>query len=102
LAVADIADLIEKATSASDAESSKPDPDVVHAALRRGRLAPERAVMLGDTPYDVAAARRAGVATIAFRCGGWPDGDLAGALAVYAGPADLLARFDASPLAPRR
>jgi phosphoglycolate phosphatase-like HAD superfamily hydrolase len=54
--------------------------------------------MIGDTPYDVEAARRAGVAIIAFRSGGWSDRDLDGALAVYDGPADLLARIDASPL----
>jgi len=55
--------------------------------------------MLGDTPYDIAAATKAGVSVIAFRCGGWADENLAGAIAVYDGPAHLLERFDSSPLA---
>jgi phosphoglycolate phosphatase-like HAD superfamily hydrolase len=55
-------------------------------------------MMIGDTPYDIDAARRAGVAVIAFRCGGWADADLDGAVAIYDGPWDLLARLDDSPL----
>ena len=55
--------------------------------------------MIGDTPYDIEAAERAGVPTIAFRSGGWPDKDLAGATAIYDGPADFLAHLDESPLA---
>jgi phosphoglycolate phosphatase-like HAD superfamily hydrolase len=62
-------------------------------------VASGEAIMLGDTPYDVQAARAAGVGCVAFRSGGWQDPDLAGALAVYDDPADLLARFDASPFA---
>jgi phosphoglycolate phosphatase-like HAD superfamily hydrolase len=81
-------------------ERSKPDPDVVCAALAKGKLRPETAIMLGDTPYDIEAAGRAGVPTIAFRCGGWwDDRALAGALAIYDDPAALLADFDRSPLA---
>ena len=44
---------------------------------------------------------RAGVDTIAFRCGGWSDEDLGGAVAIYDGPWDLLTRLDRSLLAPR-
>lgn len=66
-----VADLIEAKTSSSDAEESKPDPDIVQAALDQAEVEPPEAVMLGDTPYDVEAAGRAGVATIALRCGGW-------------------------------
>ena len=79
-------------------EPSKPDPDVVQAALRRLDLRPNEVVMVGDTPYDLEAARLANVASILFRTGGWPDVQLAGALAIYDGPWDLLARFDDSPL----
>jgi phosphoglycolate phosphatase-like HAD superfamily hydrolase len=50
--------------------------------------------MIGDTPYDVEAASRAGVAAIALRCGGWDDEALRGALAIYDGPWDLLAHVD--------
>lgn len=98
LRIAAASDLLEGASSADDAGSSKPDPDVVHAALRRLAQAPAEVVMIGDTPYDVEAAGRAGVRAIAFRCGGWDDERLKGAIAIYDGPADLLARFDASPL----
>jgi phosphoglycolate phosphatase-like HAD superfamily hydrolase len=94
-------DLIQDKTSSDDANNSKPDPDIVHAALKQLGLPSEVAVMLGDTPYDVEAAAKAGVAVIAFRCGGWSDSDLAGALAVYADPADLLAHYDSSPLGGR-
>jgi HAD superfamily hydrolase (TIGR01509 family) len=99
LEVAGVRDLIESATSSSDAEESKPDPDIVEAALGRLDLPASAVVMLGDTPYDVEAATRAGVAIVAVRCGGWGDEDLAGAVAVYDDPADLLAHFDESPLA---
>jgi len=93
-------DLIEQATSSSDGESSKPDPDIIQAALKKGKLRPQGAVMLGDTPYDIEAAARAGVLTIALRCGGWwDDAALAGAVAIYDDPAALLADIDRSPLA---
>lgn len=91
-------DLIESQTSADDAERSKPEPDIVLAALRRLTMAPTEVVMLGDTPYDLQACQKAGVAMIGLRSGGWSEGDLAGTLAVYASPADLLAHLDESPL----
>ena len=91
--------LVEASTSSDDADSSKPDPDIVHAALGQLKLPPGRVLLLGDTPYDIEAAKKAGVGTVALRCGGWDDAGLAGAVAVYADPADLLARFDASPFA---
>ena len=89
--------LLDGATSSDDAEESKPDPDIVHAALERAN-APAAAIMIGDTPYDLEAAARAGVRAIAFRCGGWSDANLPGAAAIYDGPWDLLARLDESPL----
>ena len=92
------ADLIEEKTSSDDAENSKPDPDIVKAALDGADFAAAEAVMLGDTPYDIEAASKAGVKVIAFRCGGWDDAGLAGAIAIYDGPADLLAHYDDSPL----
>jgi HAD superfamily hydrolase (TIGR01509 family) len=98
LKIAGVDDLIGTKTSADDVEESKPEPDVVLAALEKLRLPASAALMVGDTPYDVQAARRAGVAIIGFRCGGWSERELDGALAVYDGPADLLARIDASPL----
>lgn len=99
LAQAGVADLMSEQTSSTDAGNSKPDPDIVQSALRKGGLRPETALMLGDTPYDIEAARRAGVGTIAVRCGGWwDDRALGGAIAIYDDPADLLARLPESPL----
>lgn len=89
--------LIESTTSSDDAERSKPDPDIVQAALDRTGCPPDQVIMIGDTPYDVEAANRAGIAIVALRCGGWPDRELAGATAIYSDPADLLAHYDLSP-----
>jgi HAD superfamily hydrolase (TIGR01509 family) len=86
--------LIPTQTTKDDAGESKPDPDIVHAALEKAGALPTRAVLVGDTPYDIEAARRAGVSSIALRCGGyWPDEAFAGALAVYDDPEDLLAHW---------
>jgi phosphoglycolate phosphatase-like HAD superfamily hydrolase len=99
LAIADIADLCPIQTSSDDVEHSKPEPDIVEAALGRVPAERHRTVMLGDTPYDVMACRGAAVAMIGTTTGGWSVEALAGAMAVYDGPADLLARWSTSPLA---
>ncbi len=96
LARADVEHLIDAKTSSDDAARSKPDPDIVQAALRKAALGPSEAVLLGDTPYDVEAAAQAGVDTVALRSGGFTDGQLSGAVAIYDDPADLLARWDAA------
>jgi HAD superfamily hydrolase (TIGR01509 family) len=85
-------------TSAQDVPRSKPDPDVICVALRKMKARSEETIMIGDTPYDIEAAAQAGIPIIAFRCGGWSDCDLRGAIAVYDGPADLLAHYQTSPL----
>jgi HAD superfamily hydrolase (TIGR01549 family) len=91
---AGVADLVPKRASKDDAADSKPDPDIVHAAAARAKAPRDRLVMIGDTPYDIEAAARAGIAAIALRCGGyWSDADLAGAIAVVDDPAALLARW---------
>jgi phosphoglycolate phosphatase-like HAD superfamily hydrolase len=95
-------ELIDRKTSSSDAERSKPDPDIIEAALDRGHLEPADAIMLGDTPYDVTAATRAGIATIALRCGGWDDDALRGAIAIYEDASELLARYETSPFRARQ
>jgi HAD superfamily hydrolase (TIGR01549 family) len=92
-------ELVERKTSSSDANHSKPDPDIIEAALKKGKLTAPDALMLGDTPYDVEAAARAGVRCVALRCGGWPDRALRDAAAIYDDAADLLRRFDESPFA---
>jgi HAD superfamily hydrolase (TIGR01509 family) len=100
LKIAGVEDLMDRTTSSDDAEDSKPDPDIVHAAVAQTHLAPAQLIMIGDTPYDVEAARRAGVPIVAVRCGGWDDRDLEGAVAVFDDPADILQNFSMSPLAP--
>ena len=97
LKIAGATGFIEEKTSSSDADNSKPDPDIVQAALDELGLPRDEVIMIGDTPYDVEAAARAGIKSVAFRSGGWGDEELRGAVAVYDGAADLLARYDSSP-----
>lgn len=85
-------DMFSAHTTKEDAAESKPDPDIVIAAMARADARPESTVMVGDTPYDISAAHRAGVAAIALRCGGyWADTDLRGAIEILDDPAALLA-----------
>lgn len=94
---AGVADLIEEHASASDSKESKPDPDIVEAAVARSGRGANECIMLGDTPYDVQAATAAGVSIVALRSGGWDAAALRGAAAVYADAADLLAHYESSP-----
>lgn len=87
-----------EATTSSDADASKPAPDIVEAALNKLKMEPSQVLMLGDTPYDIESATRAGVGVIALRCGGFDDTALTGAKAIYDHPADLLAHYPDSPL----
>ncbi len=89
LAAGGIADLVGLRTTSSDVDESKPDPEVVEAALRTLGADPASTVMVGDTPYDVLAARGANVACIGFTTSGWTAKDLVGCTAVFAGPAEL-------------
>ena len=95
---AGIEDLIDKAANSDDAEESKPAPDIVEAAMKRGKVEIGEAIMIGDTPYDIGAATNAGIPIIAFRSGGWEAEELRGAIAIFDGPADLLSRYNSSPL----
>jgi len=89
---ADLDGLFSAHATKDDAAESKPDPDIVHAALAKSEAQPESTVMIGDTPYDIEAARRAGVAVIALRCGGyWKDDDLIGGIGIFDDPAAVLA-----------
>jgi len=99
LALADIADLVDIRTTSDDVAQSKPEPDIVDAALARIPVERARTVMMGDTEFDVQAARGASVDIIGVTSGGWHAGALAGAIAVYRGPAELLALWATSPLA---
>lgn len=100
--IARIADLVEEETSADDADKSKPHPDIFEATLARlGDVTPAEVIVIGDTPYDAEAAGKAELRTIGVLCGGFPEAQLraAGCIAIYRDPADLLARYNESPLA---
>ena len=98
LQIVGASDLVEETSSSKDAKETKPDPNIVEATLKKMGYAADEVVMLGDTPYDIEAAQKIGIGTIAVRCGGWGDRELAGAIAIYDDPADLLAHYDSSPL----
>ena len=89
--------LIDVASTSDDADASKPAPDIVAAALKKAGIAPENAVMVGDTRYDIEAAHRAGVACVALRCGGSDPAALRNGEAVYDDPAELAAALDRQP-----
>lgn len=100
--IARIEDLVEEETSADDAEKSKPHPDIFEAALSQlGGVEARDAIAVGDTPYDAEAAGKAGLRTIGLLSGGFPEEDLraAGCVRIYKDAAELLADYDASPLA---
>lgn len=95
--IANIADLVEKTTSADDSESSKPEPDIFQAALKLlGNPRPETVLVVGDTPYDAEAAGKAHLKTIGVLCGGFAKADLerAGCVAIYENSADLLENYE--------
>lgn len=81
-------------TTAEDAEQSKPAPDLLQAALRQ--VGGGSALMVGDTVWDVRAARAMDAPTVGVRTGGVAPAELeeAGAVAVYEGPADLAENLD--------
>jgi HAD superfamily hydrolase (TIGR01509 family) len=85
-------------TSAGDVERTKPEPDLVHAALRRAGT--DSAVMVGDSTWDCKAAERAGVQTVAVLTGGFSEHELrdAGALAVFESIEELRRRLSETPL----
>lgn len=97
----DVEDALSAVTSAQDVDAAKPEPDLLHAALERVGLPPDRVVFLGDTVWDVEASRRAGVPCVGVLTGGTSEAELreAGAVAVYRDVAALLDGLDESPLA---
>ncbi len=93
----EIDDLIDGYVSGDDADSSKPAPDIFSASLKKlGDISPADAVTVGDTRFDIEAAGKAALKTIAFLCGGTSEAVLreAGAIAIYRDPADFLAHYD--------
>lgn len=101
LRAAQVDDLIALAATSDDAQRSKPAPDIIRAAIEKARVDPTFCTMLGDTPYDILAAHRAGVPIVALTCGGWPREELRDAEEVYRDPADVLAQLHQSALTQR-
>ena len=97
LEAAEVADLFDLKTSSSDAEDSKPDPDIVQAAVKKIGYEPDELIMIGDTPYDVEAAIGAHVRLMGVLTGGWTRDELSGAVSVYEDPADILHWYERSP-----
>jgi len=87
-------------TTSADVEQTKPQPDLVNSALQKAQADAKDAVMVGDTPWDVQAAKSARVPTIAVRTGGFGQDELeeAGAAAVFESVAELLERIDETKL----
>ena len=95
----DARDLADDWTTSADVESTKPQPDLVQAAIDKGGNGD--AVMIGDTPWDIEAAKRAGVETIAVLTGGFSRAELeeSGAVMVFESVAELRERLDETALA---
>jgi HAD superfamily hydrolase (TIGR01549 family) len=100
LKLLDVEGLVDGWTTKDDVERSKPDPDLVQAALEKCPTA--EAVMVGDTPWDCLAAARAGVQTICVLTGGFCAAELreAGAVAVFESLEELCGSLDQTPLGP--
>jgi HAD superfamily hydrolase (TIGR01549 family) len=94
----DARELADSWTTKDDVEASKPDPDLVRAALDKAGT--DDAVMVGDTPWDVEAARRCGLETIAVLTGGYGEQELrdAGAVAVFESVDEFRRRLGETPL----
>ena len=94
----DARELADGWTTSADVEATKPEPDLVRAAL--DRTEDSSAVMVGDSTWDCEAAGRAGIRTVAVLTGGFSDRELldAGAVAVFASIPELIEGLDRTPL----
>ena len=95
----DARELADSWTTSADVEATKPEPDLVKAAV--DKAGGGKAVMVGDTPWDIEAAKRAKVPTIGVLTGGFAESELrdAGAVCVFESIAELRDRLDETPLA---
>ena len=96
-----IEDLVDVETSSENAEKSKPFPDLFEVTLKRlGNIDPNKIIVVGDTRYDAEGAAKAKLRTIGLLCGGSTEEELrqADCIAIYRDPADLLTRYEESPL----
>lgn len=94
--------IVSATTTSDDVKNTKPAPDIFSTALGKiAPLGPDDVVVVGDTPYDIEAAAKCGIAAIGLRSGRFTDESLreAGAVALYDDVAALLAGYESSPLA---
>ncbi|GAB3605202.1 HAD family hydrolase [Conyzicola nivalis] len=101
LGVLEVDDSVKAVTSSEDVGTAKPEPDIIETALDKAEVSADAAVMVGDSVWDIVAAKRAGVMSIGVLSGGFGREELlsAGATVVYEDVAELLERLDESPLA---
>ena len=94
-------DVLTAVVASGDVDEAKPDPEVFRVAMERAGATPDRSIVVGDTTWDVEAARRCGLRTVGVLTGGFGEAELrdAGAIAVYRDVAHLLVELDDSPLA---
>jgi HAD superfamily hydrolase (TIGR01509 family) len=94
----DVRDVADAWTTSADVEETKPEPDLVKAAMEKA--GDDGAVMVGDTPWDIEAARKAGIETVAVITGGFSRAELeeAGAAGVFESVAELRSRLSETPL----
>jgi len=92
--------MVDSMTTADQVAQSKPKADVFLAALNLLKLPASEAIAVGDTPYDIEAAKKIDLRIIGVRCGGFSEDLLReeGAIAIYSDPADLLEHYYQSPL----
>ncbi|WP_328615337.1 HAD family hydrolase [Amycolatopsis sp. NBC_00355] len=97
----DVDDVVAGIVAGDDVEATKPDPEPVYAALERAGTEPADTIFVGDSVWDVLAATKAGVRTVAVLSGGVGAAELteAGAIATYDDAEALLDGLDQSPLA---
>jgi HAD superfamily hydrolase (TIGR01509 family) len=100
LELLDAKELVDDWTTSDDVEKTKPEPDLVHAALDKVGGTAEDALLIGDTVWDVEAAHRAGVDTLAVRTGGFSEAELtdAGAREVFTSVEELRQSLLETPL----
>lgn len=94
-------DVIDGVTSSGDVEEAKPSPDVFTTAMAMVGVDASNAIVVGDSVWDVEAATKAGLRTVALLCGGFGQAELegVGAVAIFEDPAHLLGDLDRSPIA---
>jgi HAD superfamily hydrolase (TIGR01509 family) len=99
--ILDADDAIDAQTTADDIDESKPSPEVFLTAMKASSIDPKRALAIGDSVWDVQAARAAAIGCIAVESGGFSQHELseAGSRHVYRDVKEILDQYLTGPLA---